>query len=134
MPHADIPALEEQRRQAMLAGDARALGALLAPDLYYAHSTGLVDSREAILARIESGAIVYQRLEFTDLATTGVEDAGIVHGLMHATVKSGGVLKVLASRYVAVWLRRGGLWRLADRKSTRLNSSHSTRSRMPSSA
>ena len=111
---ADILALEAQRRAAMLAADAAALGALLAPDLRYVHSTGGVDTRETLLAKLAGGQVAYRQLAFEGLAVTRTAEAAIVSGEMRAQVQRGdGELRDIASRYLAVWLRRQGAWQLA---------------------
>lgn len=109
----DILALEERRRSAMLASDAQALGELLAPDLRYVHSTGGVDSRDGLLAMLAEGRITYRHLTFEHQTVTRTEDAAIVSGEMRAQVQLGEATREVASRYLAVWLRRGGAWQLA---------------------
>ena len=62
------------------------------------------------------------------------EEAGVppVDDLVVAELDEVGLVFLVAGRYEAVNLLRGR--RVSDRKSTRLNSSHSGESRMPSSA
>ena len=108
-----ILALEERRRSAMLASDAQALGALLALDLRYVHSTGGVDSRDSLLARLAEGQITYRSLAFESLTVTQTEETALVSGEMRAQVRLGEALRDIATCYLAVWLRRGGVWQLA---------------------
>jgi len=116
----DLLALEEQRRSAMLALDAQALGALLAPDLRYVHSTGGVESKDSLLAKLAEGHITYRSLAFEHLAVTRTTDAAIVSGEMRAQVQLGEALRDIATCYLAVWLRRGGAWQLAAFQGTSL--------------
>ena len=52
-------------------GDVQALGALLAPDLRYTHSTGTVGARGSLLHKLATGVIAYQQLELVPLAVSG---------------------------------------------------------------
>ncbi|KQP49225.1 nuclear transport factor 2 family protein [Pseudorhodoferax sp. Leaf274] len=119
---APLLALEERRRAALLAGDTGALQALLAPDLRYTHSTGAIDGRDSLLAKLAGGQIVYRQLAFTQLAVQCMADAGTVAGEMHAEVLRDGVARSIAARYLAVWLRRAGAWQLAAFQGTPLAS------------
>ena len=110
---AEILALEERRRCAMLAADGKALGALLAPDLRYVHSTGGAETRDSLLSKLAQRQIAYRQLVFEDLAVTRIPDAAIVAGEMRAQVQQGEVLREIATCYLAVWLQRGGAWQLA---------------------
>lgn len=117
---AAILALEERRRIGMLACDARALGELVAPDLRYVHSTGGVETRESLLAKLAGGQMVYRQLAFEPLSVQQTPDAAIVAGEMRAQVQRGDALRDIASCYVAVWLRRDAAWRLAAFQGTAL--------------
>lgn len=119
-PKAHIVALEEQRRMAMLAGDGAALRALFAADLRYGHSTGAVDTHDSLLSRLTAGEVVYRHLAFEQLVVTMNDDAAIVSGEMHATICKAGEVRQLASRYQAVWLRRGGTWQFCAFQSSKL--------------
>jgi len=112
--------LEERRRNAMLAGDVDALQALFAPDLQYAHSTGVVDSRDSLLSRLTSGDSVYQHLVFEKLVVTATEHAGIIAGEMHAELRKEDQLRKLNNRYLAVWLLRDGIWQFSAFQSAKL--------------
>jgi len=54
-----IRSAEEQRCAAMLANDGAALDALLDPRLQFHHATGAVDGKEAYLAKMAAGRILY---------------------------------------------------------------------------
>jgi hypothetical protein len=59
-----LAAAEEARRQAMLGADTRALAAMCAETLVYVHSSGVIDSRESYLQKLDGGALRYETLEF----------------------------------------------------------------------
>lgn len=112
--------LEEQRRRAMLAGEEQALLALLAPDLRYVHSTGVAESRDSLIAKLISGQIAYQHLCFDKLTVNPVQDGGVVSGEMRTQVRRAGELRDIATCYLALWLRREGVWQLAAFQGTPL--------------
>lgn len=117
---AAILALEERRRSAMLASDGGALGALLAPDLRYVHSTGGVETRDTLLTKLAAGEVVYRHLVFDHLAVNCTPDAALVSGEMRAKVQRSEVVRDIASCYLAVWLRRNDTWQLAALQGTPL--------------
>lgn len=112
--------LEEQRRRAMLSGEEQALLALLAPDLRYIHSTGVAESRDSLIAKLISGQVAYQHLCFDRLAVSHIQDCGVVSGEMRAQMRRAGELRDIATCYLAVWLRREGVWQLAAFQGTTL--------------
>jgi len=116
-----ILALEERRRCAMLASDGEALGALLAPDLRYVHSTGGIETRASLLAKLAVRQVAYRDLAFDHLAVTRTPDAALVSGEMRARVQLGEAMRDIATRYLAVWLRRDGAWQLAAFQGTALS-------------
>lgn len=118
----EILALEEQRRVAMLGGDVQALHALLAADLHYVHSTGASETRDTLLAKLEARQIAYEELRFEQLRTTLADagDAAIVTGEMRAQVRRDCELRGIATRYLAVWMRREGAWQLVAFQGTTL--------------
>lgn len=115
-----ILALEERRRCAMLAPDGEALGALLALDLRYVHSTGGIETRASLLAKLVERQVAYLNLAFDHLAVTRTPDAALVSGEMRAQVQRGEEQREIATCYLAVWLRRGNAWQLAAFQGTTL--------------
>lgn len=96
--------LEHRRRDAMLNGDIGALGMLLSPQLYYRHSTGTLDSRDSLLARISGGELKYRELGFQVGGHSGSADALVVHGEMSAQVLREGEVRKVHACYLACWM------------------------------
>lgn len=116
-----VLALEERRRQALLAGDLPALQGLLADDLFYVHSTGASDSKDSYLGKIASGGLRYLSLEFSDQRTQSLPFAATVCGRMSAQVLKDGQQKSVASLYLTVWgCDPDGVWRLHAHQGTPL--------------
>ena len=116
----EILSLEERRRIAMLASDVETLGQLLAPELRYVHSSGSVDTRESLLAKLAARQGAYLHITLDQLTVTRTSEAAIVGGEMRARVQLGEELREIATRYLAVWLQRDGAWQLAAFQGTSL--------------
>ena len=113
-------AAEEARRQAMLAADVAALGALLSETLAYTHSTGVTDSRQSYLQLLASGALRYETLEFAAPQARLVGTVGWVSAVMYATVRKGEQRRDIASSYLAVWDHTPAGWMLQAVQATAL--------------
>ena len=117
----EILALEELRRQALLAGDLPALQRLLAEDLVYVHSTGACDGRDSYLAKLAGGSLQYLELDFFSLQVQVLPQAATVSGRMVALVSKDGQRKNVASLFMTVWARGAdGEWRLQAHQGTPL--------------
>ncbi len=117
---AGLLAAEESRRKAMLAGDTQALGDLLSDALLYVHSTGLKDSKQSYLEKLESGALRYESLAFAGPVATVLDGTGLVRAVMRATVLRSTVPCEVASSYLAVWRHTPAGWRLEAVQATPL--------------
>ena len=106
--------LERDRIAALAANDGRGLEPLLASDLIYVHSTGRIESREALLAAIASGRAHYRSIEQSELSASVITaDVGIVTSLMHIEVEIAGVRHSVRNRATAIWAsRENGPWQL----------------------
>lgn len=114
-------ALEERRRQAMLAGDLPALQGLLAEGLVYVHSTGVCDRRESLLAKLSGGGLKYLELQFSGLQVQLLSQAAVVNGCMSALIRKGDHDIRVSSRFMTVWARDAdGAWRLHAHQGTPL--------------
>jgi hypothetical protein len=103
---------EESRRLAMLANDGAQLGALLADELLYVHSTGGKDSKQSYVHRLASGALRYERVEFIEPAFRVIGTTGFVTAAMQAVVVSGGNHREVANNYLAVWEHGANGWKM----------------------
>ena len=116
-----IRAAEQQRCTAMLANSATALDALLDPDLHFAHATGAVDDKPALMAKMAAGRIVYTGITWSeDVVTALADDAALLTGRMKTEVEVEGTAKVLNNRVISIWRRTGSDWKLLAFQSTPL--------------
>ena len=106
----EIEALENQRAEAMQAGDVDALDALISDKLIYLHSSGGRDSKESYLAQLRSGAITYQRVAPPEPEVHVAGDTAVVFGRMNADVVRDGKNLALDYDYLSVWAKENGRW------------------------
>ena len=114
-----VLALEERRRQALLAGDLPALQGLLADDLVYVHSTGGCDRKDSYLAKLSGGSLKYLELNFSELQVQLLQQAAVVHGRMAAVITKDVERKNVSSLFMTVWgCDADGVWRLHAHQGT----------------
>jgi hypothetical protein len=114
-----VLALEERRRQALLAGDLPALQGLLADGLVYVHSTGVCDPKATYLAKLSGGSLKYLVLNFSNLQVQVLQKAAVVSGRMAGTVSKDGQQKNVASLFMTVWAcGSDDVWRLHAHQGT----------------
>ena len=99
----DVLQAEEQRRQALLAGDLETLNALLSPALVYIHSSGGQDSKASYLEHMRSGSLQYQSMSFEALKAHPASYCCIVTGRMLAEVMRQGQPLSIRSQFMTVW-------------------------------
>lgn len=109
-----------RRRQAMIDGDAAALGRLLADELIWTHSSGRTDDKASLLHRIESKAAVYLTLEPVDDVASLHGDLVVHHGILEGRVSVDGQERALRNRFLSVWKLSGGAFTLLAWQSTGL--------------
>ncbi len=113
----EIRALEDQRFQAMIAGDAATLERLLSDQLVYTHSNAGVDSKASLVDGIRTGRFAYQRIERPDQAIVVHGETAVVAG--HARMELGGANpRTLNLRYTDVWVKGPGGWQMVAWQST----------------
>ena len=114
-----VRSAEQQRCAAMLANDAKALDAILDPRLQFAHATGVIDDKQAYLAKMAGGRIIYVGIDWAEEVITELApDVALFSGRMATDVKVEGVVKALRNRVTSVWGRTDGSWRLIAFQST----------------
>jgi hypothetical protein len=121
-PGAPVLEDEDARFAAMIGVNAVELGAWLADDLQYVHSTGQIESREQLLASIAGGAIRYLEIAPMErqVVTLG-DDSALVRGHARFQVIASGNRLDLEIRYLAIYgLGGDGHWRLRAWQSLRL--------------
>ena len=116
----DIQMLEQERFTAYVQSDVAALERIFADDLVYIHSTGVSDSKSAILQRVASGEVKISRFDGEDIQVRQIGDVMVVTGLVHLDLVNKGNPAKYDLRYSAIYVNQGGQWRLAHVQNARV--------------
>ena len=115
---AEIRALEDRRCQSMIDKDLKTIDALYADELVYTHSNAGVDDKASYLGSIKSGKFDYKAIKRPDEKIQIFGDTAVVTGRAEINVRVNGVDRDLNSRYLIVWVKRGGGWQVVAWQST----------------
>ena len=115
---AEIEALDARRVGAILAGDFAALESLMGDNLRYVHSSAVDEDKTLYLEKLRSGHYVYKGLTTVRRDFRVLGDVVLVNGDVRIEVEVKGTSKVVMSRYLQVWARRAGGWRMVSWQST----------------
>lgn len=96
---------EENRRQAMLAGDASCLLNMFDDVFLYRHGSGDVDTAISYIEKISTGFVRYLKIDFSNIKILQPKNSSIycVEGDMHSQILVNGALKDVANHYWANW-------------------------------
>lgn len=117
---ADITAAEKNWASKVLARDVKALERIVADDLIYAHSTGIIDTKHSYLAKIGEGRQVYTKVEHQKMETRLYGTTAITHCIMRmvGTNQAGPFDDKVMMMHV--WVKKSGAWVLAAHQTTRI--------------
>lgn len=118
---AAVLAAEDARFASMVAADEEAMRRWFAEDLDYVHSTGRVVDREQMIDEIRAGKLRYRAVTPLERHVTFLgADAAFVRGQARIEVAADAKPVEFQARYLAVYRRQGGDWRLQAWQSLRL--------------
>lgn len=107
-----ILAMERRRCNALLAADIQALAGLLSDRLVFAHATAKYEDKQTLLAKMETGNIVYNRLEITETQVVDLEETALLVSRLTADVSVGGQARKIDNMTLSVWSKESGRWQL----------------------
>jgi hypothetical protein len=114
-------AAEDARFRAMIAADRQGMERWFDEDLEYVHSTGVVEGRDRLINAIAGGRTRYLAVEPVERQVTILaRGVALVHGIGRFRVSAGAEPMDLLLQYTAVYLERGGDWRLRSWQSLRI--------------
>ena len=119
-PEQEVREVNDRRFAAMVKADTAELGRLLADDLTYTHSTGVVETKEQFLAAISSQATRYRSIEPSEVRIRVYGEAAVVTGKVAMQATSRGQDLAFTARFTAVYARLGDAWKLVAWQTTRL--------------
>jgi len=113
----EVLATMETYRQAMIHNDANVLGKLLADDLTFVHSAGLLESKADVLKSVTTGKNVIKRMEFSDMSVRLYGKTALVKcrvDLWHSDTD------IVHMNILHAWVNGPAGWQLVARQATRL--------------
>lgn len=116
---AEVLKLSRDKFRWLTAGQLDSLKGVLDPTVQYIHSNGWIQTRDEILADVNSGKLVYQAIEVTSAGVRLYDQTAIVTGKGKFTVLMTGSPLVIDLGYTEVYVKRGKRWLLVSRHANR---------------
>ena len=113
----EVDRAEDARYDAMIRGDASALGSLLADEFLYHQPSGKTATKTSYIELTSSGAVKIYKAERYDVTIHVYGDIATVMGSTRLDIAFGNDRRDVDLRYLNVWLLRDGRWQLAARQS-----------------
>jgi len=109
----------EALRKAMLEADRAKLEALVADQLSYGHSAGVIQTKAQFVDVIAGKKTVYKTITLSDPAVTIVGSNAIVRDVFSTEFESDGKPGTAKIGELQVWAKQGGSWKLLVRQGFR---------------
>lgn len=117
---ADVLEVERRRLRAIVQMDADALAPLLADDLIFVHSSSAKDSKQSFLSAMLSGALLYRKLESSEIEARDMGGWVLVTGKLAVVQFANGRREEYGERFTATYVFQTGRWQLYCWQATRL--------------
>ena len=114
-----ISRIETKRYEAMTTKDTNYLKFILADDLVYTHSNGLVETKNEFIQSIISGKIVYGKIGIKEQRIRCYDRTAIIHGILHVEGSLNGKEFLIDLRYTNVYIKNTD-WKLVAWQSLKM--------------
>ena len=115
-----IASLEQLRFEAMIQQDVPFLEKVLAENVTYAHSNGLVENKTQHLENVRSGNITYQEMNVEESATRLYKKTAVTNGIINVKGLYKGTSFNVRLGYTNVYVKQKRQWKLAAWQSVKL--------------
>jgi ketosteroid isomerase-like protein len=105
---------------AITKNDLAALDRLLANELVYTHSSGVVETKAEYIGVLRTGAQKYDAVDYEDTKVMTYGNVGVVAAAVRMRGASKGQPFDNRLRMLHVWVERDGRWQLVAHQTTRL--------------
>ncbi|HET9815677.1 MAG TPA: nuclear transport factor 2 family protein [Xanthobacteraceae bacterium] len=110
----------EDLRKAMIDADKARLEDLVADQLSYGHSGGVIESKEQFITVIVSKKTIYKSIALSEPSIAVVGNNAIVRHIFSAETESDGKAASARVGALQVWQKQGARWKLLARQAFRL--------------
>lgn len=115
-----VSTIEKDRFAALVSKDYAYLDKVLAEDLYYCHSNGLIDTKTSFVQSIKDGKLTYQEMVPEDLKVRVYGKTAVITGMCAAKVLSNGQQLNTRFRFTDVYVKNKAGWQMVSWQSLRM--------------
>ena len=109
---------DQARVKALVENDTAALEQLLAEDLTYVHSNGMLDTKTSYIESLRSGRSSYLTMDMSETAVRAFGETALINARFEARVKLGDNEVNPKARVLIVYSKRDGRWQMVAWEST----------------
>lgn len=117
---AEVAAVVESLRKAMVDADQNTLEKLLASELSYGHSGGKVEAKSSFMEALASGKSDFVTLTISDQTITVTDNTAIVRHHLSGDTNDGGKTNTINLSILLVWQKQNGEWKLLARQAVKI--------------
>ena len=117
---AAVAAAVNELRVAMIAGDSNQLKQLVAKQLSYGHSSGLIENREEFISKLSSGKSDFLSMELSNQSIIVDGNTAIVRHVLDGNINDNGQAGKVHLAVMLVWKEKKGKWVLLARQATKI--------------
>ena len=110
----------EDLRKAMLAADQAGLEGLVADQLSYGHSGGVIESKAQFVGVVAGKKTIYKAITLSEPSLVVVGNNAIARHIFSAETESDGKAATARVGVLQVWQKQDGRWKLLARQAFRL--------------
>lgn len=118
---ANVAALTEKLRLAMISGNKGELENLASDQLTYGHSSGKIEDKAAFVAALATKKSDFKSIELSDQSITVAGKTAIVRHHLKGDTNDGGIPGKVSLGIVLVWQKEGGDWKLLGRRAFKIS-------------
>ena len=112
--------LDKKRMTATAQKDVATLNELLSEDLVYTHSSARQDTKQSLIAAMQSGQTVYIAVVPSEVKAQDCGDAVVLTGVARISVVFNGKPNSFGVRFTDVYANKNGRWQMVVWQSTKL--------------
>jgi len=116
----EVIQVENRRFQAMMDADTDSLEPILADELTYTHTSGVLDTKESFIRRLSAGTLNYESFVPSNMQVRSYGDTAVVTGNAEVQVSNSSNRTSFSLRFTDVLVHRDGRWQVVAWQSTRL--------------